>query len=229
MITNWFKLNLLISVVLLSALGYQGYQIYEDRAPQSGKVTYFLKNTEIAQRRQLKDLPETAIPFYGDSLVHGLAVRRASSLLENFGIGHDHSANLLNRVREDLQHRQFSGYAIAIGINDLGRKVDVRDLYNNIVSAVDALTFADTVYLHTVLPLAASRPGAQNINRKVIQINELLSDLPASNENVIIVDTYEALTAQGSLPESFHIGDGLHLNSAANRKWAELLSTEMMR
>lgn len=229
MITSWFKVNLLISLLLLSALGYQGYQIYEDWTAQDGKVAYFLKNTEIAQRRQLKDLPETAIPFYGDSLVHGLAVRRASSLLENFGIGHDHSANLLNRVREDLQYRKFSGYAIAIGINDLGRRVEIGGLYNNIVAAVDALTFADTVYVHTVLPLAASRAGAQNINRKVRQINELLSELPASHENVVIVDTYGALTAHGSLPESFHIGDGLHLNSAANRKWAELLSTEMMR
>ncbi len=227
MLTGWFKSYLLILLLLLLTLGYLGYQIYEDRTAPDGKVTYFLENTEVVQRRQLMDFPETAIPFYGDSLVHGLAVSRANSSLENFGIGHDHSENLLGRVRKDLKHRQFSEYAVAIGINDLGRGVAVGDLYQNIMATVELLTLADTVYVHTVLPVASSRATAPTINEKVRRINDLLSELPMSHQNVVIVNTYGSLAADGFLPESLHIGDGLHLNSAANRKWAELLSAVM--
>lgn len=227
MLTVWFKSCLLIFLLLLLTLGYLMYQTYEGRTDPDGMVTYFLENTEIAQRRRLKDLPETAIPFYGDSLVHGLAVSRANTSLENFGIGHDHSKNLLGRVRKDLQYRKFSEYAVAIGINDLGRGVDVDDLYQNIMATVKLLTLADTVYVHTVLPVASSRAYAPTINGKVQQINDLLSELPMSHQNVVIVNTYGSLSADGFLPENLHIGDGLHLNSAANRKWAELLSAAM--
>lgn len=226
MLTGWFKSYLLL---FLLTLGYLGYQIYEDRTAPDEKVTYFLENTEVFQRRQLKDFPETAIPFYGDSLVHGLAASRANSSLENFGIGHDHSENLLARVRKDLKYRQFSEYAVAVGINDLGRGVAVGDLYQNIMATVELLAFADAIYVHTVLPVAASRVKAFTINEKVRQINDLLSGLPRNYQNVFIVDTYETLSHRGFLPESFHVGDGLHLNSAANRQWAELLSTAMMR
>ncbi|MCL1479001.1 MAG: hypothetical protein MH219_16495 [Marinobacter sp.] len=129
MLYAWPKSYHLIMVILLATFGYLGYQVSEYRTGPDERVTYFLENTEIIQRRQLRDLPETTIPFYGDSLVHGLAVSRADSSLENFGIGHDYSENLLNRVREDLQYRQFLEYAVAIGINDLGRGVTVGDLY----------------------------------------------------------------------------------------------------
>lgn len=227
MISGWFKCKFLIPMLLLTTFGYLGYQIYEDRTAQDGKVAYFLKNTEIVQRRQLTDLPETAIPFYGDSLVHGFAVSRANSTLENFGIGHDHSENLLGRVREDLKYRQFSKYAVAIGINDLGRGVPVGELYLNITATVESFKFADMVYVHTVLPVAENRATAPIINRKVRKINDLLSELPIRYKNVVIVDTYGSLAADGFLPESLHMGDGLHLNSAANRQWAELLSAAM--
>lgn len=227
MLTGWFKSYLSILFLLLATLGYMGYQVYEDRTAPDGKVTYFIENTEIVLGRQLKDLPETSIPFYGDSLVHGLAVSRANPSLENFGIGHDHSVNLLNRVREGLKYRQFSEYVIAIGINDLGRSVAVGDLYHNIMATVESLTFADTVYVHTVLPVAESRANSPTINEKVRQINDLLSELPMGYQNVVIVNTYGSLAADSFLPESLHLGDGLHLNSAANRKWAELLSAAM--
>ena len=230
MVTRRLKLNLLILAFLLfSAFGYLGYQSLGKRSAQDEKVAHFLKNMETFQRRQLQDLPLTAVPFYGDSLVQGLAVSRANPFLENFGIGHDDSKNLLSRVRQGLQHRQFSEYAVAIGINDLGRGVGVGDLHNNIQAIVKSLAFADTIYVHTVLPVAASRVKASIINRKVRQINDLLSGLPRNYQNVFIVDTYETLSAQGFLPESSHVGDGLHLSSAANRQWAELLSTAMMR
>lgn len=230
MVTRRLKLILLIlSFLLFSAFGYLGYQSLEKRSAQSGKVAHFLKAMETFQRRQLKDLPVTAVPFYGDSLVQGLAVSRANPFLANFGIGHDDSENLLSRVRRDLQHRKFSEYAVAIGINDLGRGVDIGDLHNNIMAIIETLAFADTVYVHTVLPVAASRVKATTMNGKVRQINNLLSELPINYQNVFVIDTYGTLSAQGFLPESFHIGDGLHLNSVANRQWAELLSAAMMR
>jgi lysophospholipase L1-like esterase len=224
MLTRWFKYNFLTLLLLLSTFGYFGVQIYKDQMAPDEKVEYFLKNTKIFQQRQLKDLPETAIPFYGDSLVQGLAVSRVNSSLINFGIGHDHSSNLLSRIREDLRQQQFSKYAVAIGINDIGRGVAVGDLYNNILEILELLSFADTIYLHTSLPVAESRDTASTINRKVRKINLLLSELPKIHKNVVIIDTYKSLAVDGFLPESFHIGDGLHLNSAANRKWLELLS-----
>jgi lysophospholipase L1-like esterase len=225
MLTRWFKYNFLTLLLLLSTSGYFGVQIYKDQMAPDEKVEYFLKNTKIFQQRQLKDLPETAILFYGDSLVQGLAVNRVNSSLTNFGIGHDHSSNLLSRIREDLRQQQFSKYAVAIGINDIGRGVAVGDLYNNILEILELLSFADTIYLHTSLPVAESRDTALTINRKVRKINFLLSELPKIHKNVVIIDTYKSLAVDGFLPENFHIGDGLHLNSAANRKWLKLLGT----
>lgn len=227
--TSWFNSNLLIAMLVFSILGCLGYQIYEDQKIQNEKVPYFLKNTEILQRRQLEDLPKTAIPFYGDSLVQGLAVSRANSRLVNFGIGHDRSENLLSRMRKDLQFRQFSEYAVAVGINDINGGVVVGDLYHNILKMVESLTFADAVYLHTVLPVAENRANARTVNRKVKKINDLLLELPANHQNVAIINTYRTFSADGFLPNGLHIGDGLHLNSTANRKWAELLSAALMR
>jgi len=227
MLTRWCKYNLLTSLLLLFALGYFGVKIYKDQTEPDEKVAYFLKNTKILQQRQLKDLPETAIPFYGDSLVQELAVSRVNSSLINFGIGHDHSSHLLTRIREDLKQQQFSRYAVAIGINDIGRGVAVGDIYNNILEILESLSFAGTIYLHTSLPVAESRDAALIINRKVREINDLLSEVPKIHKNVVIVNTYKSIAVNGFLPESLHIGDGLHLNSAENREWLELLSAAL--
>ncbi|MDO6824578.1 GDSL-type esterase/lipase family protein [Marinobacter sp. 1_MG-2023] len=224
MLTGAFKFNVLILSLILATLGYLTYLVFEGRTDRDGKVTYFLKNTEIIQLRRLVDLPDTAIPFYGDSLVHGLAVSRANFSLENFGIGHDHSSNLLHRVREGVNHTRLSEYAVAIGINDISNGVAVGKLYHNIVAIVESLAFSDAIYLHTVLPVANTRASASVINEKVRKINDLLSGLSVRHKNVVIVNTYKALAPTGFLPENLHIGDGLHLNSSANRKWIGLLS-----
>ena len=116
---------------------------------------------------------------------------------------------------------------MAIGINDIGRGVAVGDIYNNILEILESLSFAGTIYLHTSLPVAESRDAALIINRKVREINDLLSEVPKIHKNVVIVNTYKSIAVNGFLPESLHIGDGLHLNSAENREWLELLSAAL--
>ncbi|MBK1849814.1 hypothetical protein FE845_00535 [Marinobacter sp. 1-4A] len=229
MTTGYFKFNFLISVFAIFALAYLGYQHYEDCKAGDRRVSYFIDNTEIILRRQLMDIPETAIPFYGDSLVHGLAVGRADPSFQNFGIGHDHTKNLYRRVQEDLKHRKLSNYAIAIGINDLSRGVAVDDIYQNIEATINSLKFAESVYLHTVLPVSASRTKAGELNEKVRDVNESLSKLSEKYENVVFVNTYRELAIDGFLPEHLHIGDGLHLNSEGSRKWIKILSSALPR
>ncbi|WP_417521362.1 GDSL-type esterase/lipase family protein [Marinobacter sp.] len=216
-----------VLVPLLIGCGYWLCQEYTSLSGSDGTVAYYIENMEVLQRRQLEILPETAIPFYGDSLVQGLAVHLIGPGVENFGIGHDNAKNLLRRVGMDLKYRRFSEYVMAIGINDISRGVDVRDIYNNISKTVHLLSFADTVYLNTVLPVADSRPGSETTNRKVRQVNAMLAELAVNVPNVRLIDSYRRLSSGGALPQSFHIGDGLHLNAAANRQWAALLKNAM--
>src|SRR5690554_2731298 len=122
----------IVIMVLLISSGYWVYRECTSHSHSDDKVAYYVESMEALQRRQLENLPKTAVPFYGDSLVQGLAVRLIGPRVENFGIGHDNAKNLLRRVETDLKYRRFSEYAIAIGINDIGRGLDVSDIYNNI-------------------------------------------------------------------------------------------------
>lgn len=216
-----------ILVLLLIGCGYWAYKTSASCLGSGDKVAYYIENMEVLQRRQLKDLPEIAIPFYGDSLVQGLAMRMVDPRVENFGIGHDNAENLFRRVRTDLKYRRFSEYVLAIGINDIGRGVDVSDINKSISKIVQLLSFSETVYLNTVLPVADNRSGSKMTNRKVRQLNTKLAELAANVPNVHLIDSYGRLAAGGVLPQSYHIGDGLHLNSDGNRQWAELLKTAM--
>ncbi|WP_336366660.1 GDSL-type esterase/lipase family protein [Marinobacter sp. C2H3] len=212
---------LLLAAGFLAGYGLRGYT----EPPEDAITAAYMANLRVFQQRVLMDLPDSAIPVYGDSHIQGLALQRADSRLVNFGIGHDRVGTLAERVREGASQRRFSTYVVAVGINDLMHGASSADVVGPIKSLISDLPFARRLIIGSVLPVARTRPGAEAINERVRDVNESLSALAATRARVTYLNSYEVLADdEGYLPSRYHLGDGLHLNSEANRLWLRQLA-----
>lgn len=216
----------LAAAFLLAGGFLAGYVLRGEAQPPGDAITSaYMANLRVFQQRVLTDLPDNAIPVYGDSHVQGLALQRADLRLVNFGIGHDRGEPLSARVREGAGQRRFSTYIVAVGINDLMHGASPANVAGTITGLAGDLPFAQRLIISSVLPVAHTRPGAADINERVRSVNASLAAFAAERARVTYLNTYDALAdSEGYLPEKYHLGDGLHLTSEANRLWLSQLA-----
>ena len=179
--------------------------------------------------------------FIGDSRTHGLelysGVKGATFYvytgLSIFGVnnpglvtvdGQDYS------IVEALEKGpQFGKVYIAFGMNELGYYNEENYLrtFGVFIEEVKALQPNAVVYLQNLAPVDEAKCKAYGqascvTNARVEAFNQLFAQL-AREHQVVLVDVYSALTADGPLPDDA-TSDGIHFN----RPWYETWLTCLM-
>lgn len=179
--------------------------------------------------------------FIGDSRTHGLelysGVKGATFYvytgLSIFGVNNPGLVTLAGQdysIVEALEKGpQFGKVYIAFGMNELGYYNEENYLrtFGVFIEEVKALQPNAVVYLQNLAPVDEAKCKAYGqasciTNSRVEAFNQLFAQL-AREHQVVLVDVYSALTADGPLPDDA-TSDGIHFN----RPWYETWLTCLM-
>lgn len=188
---------------------------------------------ELYAQRVAQFEKESVVPgrviFLGNSITQGADWPRllGDSTILNRGIGGDNTYGVLKRLDEIIR-RKPSKLFILIGINDIGKDIPdavIADNYRKIIREVQAKSPATRIYLQSVLPVNPEYPGfPQHYDKQdhVRSVNRFLKRLAASTSTTF-VDLGPILSDTRGRLDVRYTGDGLHLNAAGYRLWADHL------
>ena len=123
----------------------------------------------------------------------------------------------------------FGKIYIMLGVNELGwssTQVFIDD-YTKIVRDLKKDHPNAKIYLQAIFPVSAKKSAESSIykNDKIVSFNHMIETI-AKNENVIFLDTTQAVSENGVLPDEAST-DGVHLNFKYCAKWCEYLKTHI--
>jgi lysophospholipase L1-like esterase len=182
--------------------------------------------------RSVDVVPDGSVIFIGDSLTEGLAVAAVHPLSINYGIGGDTTRGVLDRLPTYMPALvRAKCIVLAIGFNDF-RYRSPDDAVQNCIRILDALPKGRRVVVSAILPIDESA-RAELAERKdwIQRFNTELRRVAEERDAAIFVDSSHELDADGDgrLDPSLHDGDGVHLNSAGNLRWASRLRDAVLR
>lgn len=187
------------------------------------------------QRRQAfwdsREKDRGAVVFFGDSITQGftsLPKEFPTLKIANRGIGGDKSRGLLVRLKEDVLDLKPRAVVMMIGINDLTSGGTPADVANNMRLILDEIRKDNPetpVVLCHVMP-SNVRPFYPE---RLRQTNALLNGLAMGRKNVTICDTWPGLSTPEGLPVASLFPDGVHLNAAGYKVWANNLRPALRR
>lgn len=123
----------------------------------------------------------------------------------------------------------FGKIYIMLGVNELGwssTQVFVDD-YTKMVRDIKKAHPKAKIYLQAIFPVSAKKSAESSIytNDKIASYNHIIKNI-AENEDVIFLDTTQAVSKNGVLPDDAST-DGVHLNFKYCAKWCEYLKTHI--
>jgi len=121
----------------------------------------------------------------------------------------------------------FGKIYIMLGVNELGWSSTQAfvDDYTKMVQDIKKTHPDAKIYLQAIFPVSAKKSAGSSIytNDKIASYNHIIESI-AKNEHVIFLDTTEAVSQNGVLPDDAST-DGVHLNFKYCAKWCEYLKT----
>lgn len=171
---------------------------------------------------EIKALPEMrgGTLLAGDSITQGwLWQDLLDGDTSNHGIGWDTAVGLHARLPEVLRHRPDQMF-ILIGTNDIGYGHTAQQVAGPVKSFIESasqVTPETKIYLQSILP---RERGAISI---VEEYNDALENVAAETGATYLDLTPEFAASDGTLRRDYTT-DGLHLNEAGYRVWADILN-----
>ncbi len=113
---------------------------------------------------------------------------------------------------------------LAIGVNDLRRRDD-NAILENMAQIISAITKHTPLVVSAVLPLdeRIETVGAGR-NTRIAALNTRLAGLCDGYAECVFVDASPLLIDEsGNLSTTYHVGDGVHPNTAGYAIWIEAL------
>lgn len=158
------------------------------------------------------NVPTNSTIFIGDSITQALCTDSVITPSVNFGIAGDLSPLVLQRIEKYKSLARAKTVVLAIGTNDLNLRLD-NQIATIIKKIVKNIPTADIV-LSAVLPYDEKRNAYWRVNKRnkrIQKLNLLLKAIPG----IRFFDCGDDLVdSKGNLDVRYHIGDGLHLNTA---------------
>lgn len=177
-------------------------------------------------RRMDGHVPDGSVVFLGDSLTQGLCTDAVAQPSVNYGIGSDTTVGVLGRLDAYSNSlSRASAVVLAIGVNDLLFREN-REIAENYRRILERLPTDTPVVCSTLLPINEHTyaKGTPVSNARIAELNGLLRNQCAKFPRCVFVDAGPQLVdSNGHLRASLEDGDGIHLNAAGNRIWAEVL------
>jgi lysophospholipase L1-like esterase len=168
------------------------------------------------------------IIFLGNSITHYADWHELLQLekARNRGISGDITFGVLERLDEVTEGHPEKLF-ILIGINDIARNIPdsvILANYRKMIHRVQSASPGTKIYFQSVLPVNNSYPTRNHFNKDahIAAVNAGLQKI-CMEYRVTLIDIHPRfLDGEGRLDKQFTY-DGLHLNAAGYRHWAEIL------
>lgn len=169
------------------------------------------------------------IVFLGNSITAGtdwnelLGLSRA----RNRGISGDITFGVLERLDEVTEGKPAKVF-ILIGINDISRNIPdavILQNYQAMITRIKQASPATKIYFHTLMPVNNEFTQFKNHYNKdehILAVNEGLKKL-AAKEKITVIDLYPHFLDASKKLDKRYTEDGLHLNAAGYKVWADIL------
>lgn len=165
------------------------------------------------------NVPSGAVILIGDSITQGLAVSAVSAKSVNFGIGSDTTVGVLKRLSDYKSLSRARAIVLAIGVNDLKRRGNDA-IVNNYKKILNELPVNIPIITSAVLPIDEEIKNKRGLNNRISALNDAIKSLSESHKNVYFMDpTKQLIDSDNNLLDSYHVGDGVHLNTRGYDVW----------
>ncbi len=169
------------------------------------------------------------IVFVGNSITAGVDFNEllSNNRVRNRGISGDISFGILERLQE-VTEGQPAKVFILIGINDISRNIPDTVIVNNykkIIHRIKTASPRTKIYFQTLLPVNNEFTQFKNHYNKddhILFVNSALKNL-AAKEKITLVDLHPHFLNKDNKLEKAYTIDGLHLNAAGYKVWADVL------
>jgi len=174
---------------------------------------------------------KNAFVFLGNSITSGtdwvelLGIKNAV----NRGISGDITFGILERLDEVISGTPKKVF-ILIGINDISRNIPddvILNNYKKIIQRIQSGSPRTKIYFHTILPVNNEFTPAKNQFNKdehILYLNAELKKL-ANTHGIFVIDLYKHFLNKENKLEKKYTYDGLHLNAAGYKFWADVLKS----
>ena len=218
MIRSVCSLIILFSVQIISAQSPKWDSTFRPAA-YSEKVALF---------RSYND--KDCIIFLGNSITAGTDWTEllGKNNVCNRGISSDITFGVLERLEEVTSGKPKKVF-ILIGINDISRNIPDSQIlrnYRRIISGIKMSSPSTKICFHTLLPVNNTFPARNQFNKDqhILNVNAGLKKL-AKETNIFLIDLYpHFLDGENKLDKKYTM-DGLHLNAAGYKLWADILKS----
>ncbi len=188
--------------------------------------------TNYALKAELfKAFPDakTDIIFLGNSITAGVDWNEllGDKRVRNRGISGDISFGILERLDEVTAGKPAKVF-ILIGINDISRNIPdsvIISNYKKIIHRIKTASPATKICFHTLLPVNNEFTQFKNHYNKdghILFVNNALRAL-ATAEKIQLIDLYPRFLNKDNKLDKAYTIDGLHLNAAGYKLWANIL------
>ncbi len=192
------------------------------------EITEHYKRMMTYHRYMDGNIPEGAVLFIGDSITQGLCTAAVWECSVNYGIGSDTTVGVLQRLPDYSSMSRAGAVVIAIGVNDLARRdnAEILDNYKKIMEAVPRQT---PLLFSAVLPIDERvKENKEDRNPRIRELNQGLADLCKMDNRCSFLDSTPDLADDtGNLNPSYHVGDGVHLNTEGYALWITALRKQL--
>ena len=173
-------------------------------------------------------IQKTDIVFLGDSLTEGfdLVKHFGRRDLHNRGLSGNMTDHVIYRLEEIIKANPKK-VLLMIGINDLFQGKYPEEVFEQIVKILELIHDGspDTWrYMQSVLPINDSHLLMdEDLNTSIYKLNDMLAVYCKDESRLRYVDLHtEFLGMNGQMDERYTF-DGVHLNQAGYKLWAELV------
>jgi lysophospholipase L1-like esterase len=180
---------------------------------------------------QFRSYKHTAndIMFVGNSITAGTDWMEllGRTDVRNRGISSDISFGVLERIDEVTMGKPAMVF-ILIGINDISRNIPdtvIVKNYQRIIERIKTLSPSTRIYFQTLLPVNnefTQHKNHYNKDEHILFVNAELKKL-AAKEKIRLIDLHPHFLNSDNKLDKKYTADGLHLNAAGYKLWAQIL------
>lgn len=164
----------------------------------------------------------------GDSIGQSLNTINLDTPVLNWGIGHNTSSRLLEKLPNLSSLINARKVIIFIGINDLNANRTVSEIVENNKNILKMLSASTQVFWVSTFHMAKGRHNAEIINKRVTQLNSEMKRLSEKDSRAIFLNINSKFSDDGYLNSKYDRGDGLHINREGYRVITEWINREVL-
>jgi lysophospholipase L1-like esterase len=167
------------------------------------------------------NVPKGAVVFIGDSITQGLCLSAIVPTSVNYGIGGDTTVGVLQRLQIYGSLQKAGAVVVAIGVNDLKYNSTNEEILRNYANIIEQMPEDIPIILSAIFPIDEEiRTLWPGWNQRILALNTDLKALALKSKNHFFTDTGRLLVdTKGNLADTYHDGDGIHLNAKGNAVW----------